>query len=123
MQYSDVFRKQNWLCELDMNKNGLTMKLAIIISIALSLTGCSEKFIEEFVFRETLKYNLKKVCGDDDQSCKDAVDSQLQGCMDKSNWKQFIRDSDNKEESTRFKKELYACIVDSAGKPHFELKV
>lgn len=103
--------------------NGLTMKFAIIILITLSLTACSEKFIEEFVFRETLKYNLKEVCGNDDQSCKDAVDNQLQSCMDKSNWKQFIKDSDNKEESTRFKSELYSCIVDSAGKPHFELKV
>lgn len=98
------------------------MKLAIIISITLSLTGCSEKFIEEFVFRETLKYNLKEVCGKDDQSCKDAVDSQLQSCMDKSNWKQFIKDSDNKEESIRFKRELYSCIVDSEGKPRFVLK-
>lgn len=107
---------------MDINMNGLIIKLAIIISITLSLTGCSEKFVEEFVFRETLKYNLKEVCGNDDQSCKDAVDSQLQGCMDKSNWQQFIQDSDNKEESSRFKSELYACIVDSANKPHFVLK-
>ena len=102
--------------------NGLAVKLVILISITVSLTGCSEKFIEELVFRETLKYKLKEVCGNDDQSCKDAVDSQLQSCMDKSNWKQFIKDSDNKEESIRFKSELYSCIVDSAGKQHFMLK-
>ena len=107
---------------MDTNVNGLTMKFVIIISVTLALMGCSEKFIEELVFRETLKYKLKEVCGNDDQSCKDAVDSQLQSCMDKSNWKQFIKDSDNKEESIRFKSELYSCIVDSAGKPHFMLK-
>jgi major membrane immunogen (membrane-anchored lipoprotein) len=98
------------------------MKLVLVIFISLYLTACSEADFEEFIFRETLKYNLSDTCGKDDQGCKNAVDTQTKSCMVKSNWRQFLKNKDDKDESIRFKKEFYACIVDTDGNPYFELK-
>jgi hypothetical protein len=99
---------------------GLTMKkMFSAIFVLFCLTGCSEGDVEEFVFRETLKYNLADVCGKEDKGCISAVDSQTKSCMEKSNWRKFLNSKDDKEESIRFKTEFYACIVDPQGKPYF----
>ena len=95
------------------------MKIVSMIFALFYLTACNESEVEEFVFRETLKYTLTDVCGKDDAGCKNAVDSQTQNCMEKSNWRKFLNDKNNKEESTRFKKEFYSCIVDPEGRPYF----
>jgi len=99
------------------------MKRITILLVVILMSACSdadvEEFVEEFAFRETLKYKLKKTCGNDDNDCKNAVDAQTAGCMVKSNWRQYLKKQDDKEESSRFIKEFYACLVDAEGKPHF----
>jgi hypothetical protein len=99
------------------------MKLITIICMTLCMTACSEADFEELIFRETLKYNLSGTCGKEDQACKTAVDTQTKDCMVKSNWRQFLKNNDDKDESIRFKQAFYACIVDAEGKPYFALKV
>lgn len=98
------------------------MKYAMTIFVLFHLIGCSESDIEEFTFRETLKYTLSNLCVKDDKGCQNAVDTQTKMCMDKSNWREFLKNKDDKKEANRFKKEFYSCIVDPEGRPYFVLK-
>lgn len=94
------------------------MKAIPALLILLFLTGCSEKQIEEFAFRKTLEYELTDLCGDD-KDCLAAIKDQTKACMEKSDWRKYLKDPDNKEELKRFTTEFYACIVDPNGKPYF----
>lgn len=96
----------------------LTLASAGLVSTALT-TGCDQWDPEELAFRKTMEYNLVEACGDDDQACVDAVKSQLKGCMEKSDWKGFVNDSDNEAEKQRFVSEFYSCVVDEDGNPYF----
>ncbi len=96
------------------------MKLFSIVLVSLILCACSEDAVEEFAFRKSLEYGLTEKCGEDDKECVNAVQTQLKGCMEKSNWRKFVASEDDPVETKRFTQEFYACIVDSEGNPYFE---
>lgn len=96
------------------------MKQAGILCISLLLMACSQGEIEELAFRKTLEYSLVDLCGEEDKACIAAVESQLKGCMEKSNWQQYLNNDDDEEELKRFSRALYSCIVDEEGKPYFQ---
>lgn len=96
------------------------MKLVGIIFISLLLWSCSEGQIEEFAFRKTLEISLIDLCGEQDKECIAAVESQISGCMEKSDWRKYLENEDNKDELNRFTKAFYSCLVDEDGNPYFE---
>jgi len=96
------------------------MKIFFLIFISFFLIGCSGDKIQELVFRKTLERNLIELCGDEDKECIAAVESQIENCLEKSDWKKFVDNQDDQNENNRFSKELYSCIVDSEGNPYFE---
>lgn len=76
--------------------------------------------VEEFTFRYTLGNDLIAKC-DNESECVSAVNSQLKSCMEKSNWREFVKNQDSESEIERFKTEFYACIVDRDGDPYFQV--
>ncbi len=88
--------------------------------IVLSSAGCSQEATERFAFEQTLKYQLTETCGEDAE-CVTALEEQLSGCIDKSDYKTLLNASEeNKDaEVERFSKLLYACLVDENGDPLF----
>lgn len=96
------------------------MKIVSLLFISLLLTSCSEGQIEELAFRKTLEYGLVELCGESDKACITTVKSQVKGCMEVSNWKQYLENEDSDEELNKFTKKFYACIVDAEGNPYFE---
>lgn len=98
------------------------MKRLAVVLLSLPLLACSEASVEEFAFRKTLEHNLLELCGEDDKECTAAVEAQLKGCMEKSNWRKYVESQDDPAELERFTGEFYACIVDSEGNPYFVSK-
>ncbi len=98
------------------------MGIISLLFIFLFTFGCSEQQIEEFAFRKTLEHDLIKLCGDNNKTCITTVKTQIKGCMESSNWRQYLNDQDNEAELNRFSLEFYSCIVDSEGTPLFETK-
>ena len=101
-----------------MAKTHRTKKLTGILVISLFLPGCGDK-LEEFTFRKTIEHELIDLCGKKDPKCIKAVKTQAKGCMEKSNWRKYLNNRNDKLELKRFTKEFYACIVDSEGNPYF----
>lgn len=95
------------------------MKTLTILIISLFILGCSENQIEELAFRKTLEYGLIDLCGAKDKECINAVETQSQSCMEKSNWRVFLENQESEAELTKFTGKFYACIVDSEGNPYF----
>lgn len=98
------------------------MKIIIIPLATVMLMACSDEMVEELAFRKSLEYNLSDLCGEDDKACVQAVESQTKECMEKSDWRKFLKAKDDPVEKKRFTTEFYACIVDPAGKPYFTPK-
>lgn len=98
------------------------MKIIIIPLATVMLMACSDEMVEELAFRKSLEYNLSDLCGEEDKACVQAVESQTKGCMEKSDWRKFLKAKDDPVEKKRFTTEFYACIVDPAGKPYFTPK-
>ena len=98
------------------------MKQIAVVAASLLLLACSDEMVEEFAFRKSLEYNLSELCGTEDKACVQAVETQTKGCMEKSDWRKFLKRRDDAAEKKRFTTEFYACIVDPAGKPYFTPK-
>lgn len=99
------------------------MRALLLTLFCLALFSCSDGDIEKFAFRETLQYKLKELCGEEDKQCITAVEEQTDGCMEQSNWRQYLKDQDNEEEYKRFMTSFYACLVDPLGDPYFVANV
>jgi hypothetical protein len=97
-------------------------KITTIILASMLLIACSDEAVEELAFRKSLEYNLSELCGAEDKACVQAVESQTKGCMEKSDWRKFLKAKDDPVEKKRFTTEFYACIVDPAGKSYFTPK-
>lgn len=96
------------------------MKVISIALVSLVLISCSDSMIEEVVFRKTLESSLIELCGETDKMCIEAVKNQISGCMEQSNWRQYLNDQENPEEFQRFTSKFYSCIVDKDGNPIFQ---
>lgn len=100
------------------------MKKVILILagfiLASQLTACGTDGIEELTFRKVLEYQLEGECGDTDVACQQAVEEQIQPCMEKADWRSYLENDDDEEELKRFSRIFYACIVDADGNPYFE---
>jgi hypothetical protein len=67
-----------------------------------------------------VKSSLKEVCGDDAE-CTEAVDSQFDACLKKSDFKKYMDASPAEEDkylASTFD-HLYSCIVNRKGEPYF----
>ncbi|MDH5786473.1 MAG: hypothetical protein OEZ16_12815 [Chromatiales bacterium] len=95
------------------------MKLPIILLLSLTLLACTDSMVEEFAFKQTLEYSLIDLCGKEDKACIAAVESQIDDCMEKSDWRRYMDSDEDEEELNRFTSEFYACIVDEEGNPYF----
>lgn len=94
-------------------------RIVIVLLMIVAAVSCSQAKIEEIAFRKTLEHDLIDLCGEENKACIDAVKTQTKPCMEKSNWRQYLQNQDDKEELKRFTTEFYACIVDSEGQPYF----
>lgn len=96
------------------------MKRVLIFFIPVFLWSCSDAQVEEFFFRKTLEFSLVDLCGEEDQECIAAVKTQIDGCLEESDWRRYLAAEDNIEEENRFAKKFYSCITDDNGNPYFE---
>jgi hypothetical protein len=99
------------------------MKKISIVVVSMLLIACSDEAVEELAFRKSLEYNLSDLCGEDDKACVHAVETQTRGCMEKSDWRKYLKAKDDPVEKKRFITEFYACVVDPEGKPYFVPKL
>lgn len=95
------------------------MKLLTLLTVILIISGCSERQAEEFAFRKTMEYSLKDLCGDKDSDCYNAIESQIKSCMEKSEWRRYLNDSENEVELERFINEFYPCFKKADGSSYF----
>lgn len=88
-----------------------------VIILLLLIGGCSAEQTEKFVFQKVLEYQLKDDCGDD-KECVHAVEEQIEACMEKSDWKRYVENDDDKE-LERFVNLFFPCFMDPNGNPYF----
>ena len=91
-----------------------------LILLCLTIGGCTDAQIEEFVFRKSMEYDLKSKCEDDD-NCKVAVEAQIRDCLAEADWRRFMDDDENPAEVERFVFAFYPCFKDSDGNAYFPL--
>jgi len=91
--------------------------LAIIFLLLVS--GCSKEQTEEFVFRKVIQRDLVERCGEDNPQCVEAVEQQIESCMEKSDWRRVLENEDDEEEMKRFVFEFYPCFKDPDGNSYF----
>jgi hypothetical protein len=97
------------------------MKFLLALTLITLISGCSDEqaaSAEKYVFQKTAEIDLLEKCGEDD-ACIQVVKENVELCMDKSNWKKYVDNSDDNEELYRFIKEFYPCFKNSEGKPYF----
>jgi len=88
------------------------------IAILLLVTGCSPEQTEEFVFKKTMEYQLKDDCGED-TDCISAIEEQIESCMKNSDWRNYLKNSEDEEELNRFVKTFFPCFKDHDGNSYF----
>ena len=93
----------------------------LIIFLLLALGGCSQEQAEEFAFRKTMEFQLKDEC-EEDQDCITAVEEQIESCMQQSEWRKYLNDSENEEELNRFIRVFFPCFKDSNGNSYFDVE-
>jgi len=93
----------------------------VFLWTALAIASCSQGKVEELSFRWTLEYKFIQLCGKD-KECAAAVKSQIQSCLEKSHWRQYLEHSEDNREFERFASAFYPCIVDQHGHPYFHKK-
>ena len=91
-----------------------------LITIFL-ITGCSEEKVEEFAFRETMEYQLKNKCGDENKKCLEAIEEQIASCMEISDWRKYLESDEDQKELQRFIHQFFPCFKDPNGNPYFPL--
>ena len=96
------------------------MKILSVVLLSFLVFACSERQVEEWAFRTTLEYDLIELCGANDKECIRAVKAQTKECMEKSDWRTYLKSQNDQFEMKRFTGEFYSCIVDSEGNPYFE---
>lgn len=107
-----------------MKKQGsVNFKLVTIALASLLLVACTGEGVDEFAFRTTLQNSLVDKCGEKDKACISAVKTQIKPCMEKSDWRRFVDNQDDKAELKRFTSQFYGCIVDKDGNPFFHPNV
>jgi len=87
----------------------------------LLITGCSGEEVEEFAFRETMEYQLKNKCGEENKECLKAIEEQIDSCMKTSDWKKYLDSDEDQEEMQRFIYKFFPCFKDPNGNPYFPL--
>jgi len=103
-----------------MKKHGPSnIKFITLSLLSLLLVACSGEGVDEFAFRTTLQNSLVEKCGENDKACISAVKNQIKPCMEKSDWRRFVDNQDDKAELKRFTTRFYGCIVDDEGTPYF----
>jgi hypothetical protein len=88
------------------------------VVVLLLVIGCSEEQTEEFVFKKTMEYQLKDDCGKN-KDCISAVEKQIESCMEKSDWRKYLKNSEDEEELNRFIKIFFPCFKDPNGNSYF----
>ena len=95
------------------------MKRLLLLIICLIIGGCSSEMVDELVFRKVMEYQLKDECRDEDKACIKAVEAQIESCMIQSDWRQFLENEEDEEETQRFVSEFFPCFKDSDGNAYF----
>ena len=83
--------------------------------------ACDQGSIEEFSFKTAMKYQLNDMCADDDD-CIAVVDSQLQACLDKTDWRALLNNSDDETVMNDFRNKFFPCFKNEDGLPYFQVK-
>lgn len=92
--------------------------ISLLLPVFLMTSACTGEKVEEVVFRETMEYQLEQDCGED-KECKDIVETQMEYCMEKSDWRSFLNNQEDAQELQRFIKEFFPCFKDPDGNPYF----
>lgn len=95
------------------------MKYSVFI-ILLLIGGCTAEQVEEIAFRKVMEYQLIDDCGEDDKECIEAVKEQIESCMEKSDWRKYVKSDEDEEEMKRFVGEFFPCFKDSSGNSYFQ---
>jgi predicted ribosome quality control (RQC) complex YloA/Tae2 family protein len=95
-------------------------KFLCLITILL-ITGCSGEKVEEFVFRETMEYQLKNKCEEENKECFKAIEEQIDRCMKISDWQKYLDNDEDQEEMQRFIYKFFPCFKDPNGNSYFPL--
>ena len=96
------------------------MRFVFAVILLGLLGGCSDEQVEEIVFRKTLEYELRDDCGDDD-ACRRAVSEQIAACMEEHDWRRFMENQDDPEETQRFVYAFFPCFKNPQGESYFDL--
>jgi len=97
------------------------MRVIYIAVVAVFLLSCSEEQMTDFMFKQSLKRTLIEKCGEKDKLCLEAVEKNIEKCIEKADGRRFLKDVENKKEIERFTKIFYACLVNRKGEPVFEV--
>ncbi len=95
------------------------MNRIYILAITMILGGCSAEQFDEFVFRKVMEYQLKDECGEDNRPCIEAIEEQIESCMQKSDWRTYLDSDGDQEETQRFIRDFFPCFKDANGKSYF----
>jgi hypothetical protein len=95
------------------------MKYSAFI-ILLLIGGCTAEQVEEIAFRKVMEYQLIDDCGEDDKACIRAVKEQIESCMEKSDWRKYVKSDEDEAEMKRFVGEFFPCFKDSSGNSYFQ---
>lgn len=92
--------------------------LAAVLALA-GVVGCSDSSVEEFAFRNMLEVSMSELCGEEDEACLEAVETQTRPCMRQADWRRYMENDEDPVELKRFTTAFYACVVDDQGNPWF----
>ena len=99
-----------------------SVRQALLILSILMFTACSSDDIQKFTLSKMLSISLAELCEEKDTHCLNAIDTQLDNCLDHANWRQYKANADDQAELERFSQTLYACITDEQGNQVLHVK-
>ena len=97
------------------------MKLLSVFVMVVFLAACdtsSSEVVEKYVFKKTVEIDLIKDCKEN-PACIEAVKAQLDACLAANQWRQYVDNSDDGEETLRFVNAFYPCFKDPEGASYF----
>lgn len=96
------------------------MKFVTLALAMLFLGACSQQDIEEMLVKKTIEYSLIELCGEQNEACIEAVETQVSACIEKNNITIDTLNVEDEQQLQNVVTEFYTCIVDENGDPMFE---
>ncbi|WMS87623.1 hypothetical protein [Pleionea litopenaei] len=94
------------------------MKYLVLAFVVLGLSSCDEASAEKFGFLMGLENALTERCAGNER-CIRIIEEKIEKCMDASDWRRVLNDSENVEEIKRFYSSMNQCLEEGEDAPVF----